>query len=390
MASDIQTSSVAFPSSSDLRERQITSSASELSYHIIEAGDIGRPLLILLHGFPELAYSWRKIMPSLAQAGYYVVAFDQRGYGQTVGWDGRPYDEVDLRTFVQTNLVRDVVVLAKALGYHEVYGIVGHDFGCVPASLCALIRPDMFRRVVVMSLPFLGTPSLPFATSAEEEAEIAQKDSQPDIHVELAGLPQPKKHYRWYYSSSPADKEMSQTSGLKDFLRGYFHLKSADANSDPQPITATTAQELNKLPSYYVMPLHLGMRDTVSRAMTADETANMQSRCQRWLPDSDLQIYVDTFKRTGFQGGLNWYRVSTDPALQKDLDIYSGKKIEVPCLYISGVKDWLLHQIPNGVEKMKQACTRFCGPIMVEGAGHWVQQEQPGKVAEALLRFLED
>lgn len=240
-----------------------------------------------------------------------------------------------------------------------------------------------------MGLPFLGTAALPHETNAEE-AEISQEVLQPDIHEELVRLPQPKKHYRWYYSSSSANEEMSQPSGLKDFLRGYFHLKSADANSDPQPIAALTAQELDKLPLYYIMPLHLGMRDTVSQAMTPEEIANMQSSCQRWFTDSDLQVYVDAFKRTGFQGGLNWYRVSTDPAMQKDLDIYSGKKIEVPCLYIVGVKDWLLHQIPNAIEQMKQACTQLYGPIMVEGAGHWLQQEQPEKVVEELLRFLKD
>ncbi|KAI4169518.1 MAG: hypothetical protein LQ343_005658 [Gyalolechia ehrenbergii] len=327
-------------------------------------------------------------MPSLAQAGYYVVAFDQRGYGQTVRWDNRPYNEADLRTFAQTNLVRDVIVLAKILGYHEVDCIVGHDFGCVPASLCALIRPDMFKRVVVMGLPFLGTPALPFAINGEEQAEASQDVSQPDLHKELARLPHPKKHYRWYYSTPTADTEMSPPSGLKDFLRGYFHLKSADAHNDPQPIAESTAQELDKLPPYYIMPLHLGMRDTISQAMTPEETSNMESRCQRWLPDSDLQLYVDAFERTGFQGGLNWYRVSTNPALQKDLDIYAGKKIEVPCMYMVGRKDWLLHQTPNAVERMKQACTQFFGPVMVEGAGHWVQQEQPEKVAEEVLRFL--
>ncbi|KAL8940664.1 MAG: hypothetical protein Q9211_002169 [Gyalolechia sp. 1 TL-2023] len=302
MTPNIEISTALFPSSSNLRERQITSSASELSYHLIEAGDKGRPLLILLHGFPELAYSWRKIMPSLAQAGYYVVAFDQRGYGQTAGWDTRPYHDVDLRTFALTNLVRDVIVLAKILGYHEVDCIVGHDFGCVPTSLCALIRPDMFKRAVVMGLPFLGTPALPFKPNPDEEAEASRNNLQPDLHDELARLPYPKKHYRWYYSSPSADTEMSPPSGLKAFLRGYFHLKSADARNDPQPIAASTARELDKLPPYYIMPLQLGMRDTISQAMTPDETSNMESRCQRWLPDSDLQVYIESFERTGFRG----------------------------------------------------------------------------------------
>lgn len=327
-------------------------------------------------------------MPSLAQAGYYVVAFDQRGYGRTTGWDTRPFHEVDIKTFVMTNLVRDVIILVNQLGYHEVECVVGHDFGCVPASWCALIRPDMFRNVVLIGHPFLGTPALPFDTGPGEEAVASRQEPQPDLHAQLAKLPRPKKHYRWYYSSLDAAAEMSQGSGLKDFLRGYFHLKSADAYNNPQPIAALTAQELDKLPPYYIMPLHLGMRETIAEAMTPDERSRVDRKCQRWLPDADLQVYVDEFARTGFQGGLNWYRVSTDPALQQDLDIYAGKKLEVPCLYMVGTKYWLLHQTPNPLERMKKACTKLHGPVMVEGAGHWVQQEQPQKVVEQVLQFL--
>ncbi|KAL8716328.1 MAG: hypothetical protein Q9220_000233 [cf. Caloplaca sp. 1 TL-2023] len=370
------------PSLSGLKERQVTSVASDLSYHIIEAGKSDSPLLLLLHGFPELAYSWRKIMPSIAAAGYHVVAFDQRGYGRTTGWDTRPFHDVALSTFAPLNLVRDAIVLVNALGYNEVNCVVGHDFGCVPASLCALVRPDMFKRVVLMGHPFFGTPSLP------REAATSYGEPQSDLHEQLAKLPQPKKHYRWYYSTPSAAAEMSPPESLKSFLHGYFHLKSADAYNSPQPISAMTAEELDRLPPYYIMPLHLGMRDTVTQAMTSQEQQNMHSACQRWLPDSDLQVYVDEFARTGFQGGLNWYRVSTDPALQKDLDVFAGKKMEVPCLYLVGTKDWLLHQTPNPIERMREACTQFHGPVMVEGAGHWVQQEQPERVAEEVLRFL--
>ncbi|KAL8806358.1 MAG: hypothetical protein Q9182_001388 [Xanthomendoza sp. 2 TL-2023] len=378
------------PLPSGLQARQIDSSASTLSYHIIEAGDRGSPLLILLHGFPELAYSWRKIMPSLAAAGYYAVAFDQRGYGRTKGWDARPFHHVDLKTFAQTSLVRDVIILANRLGYQKVNAVIGHDFGCVPASLCALARPDMFGRVILMGHPFFGIPAFAIDASPREEEAAAQKVPQLDIHEELAKLPQPKKHYRWYYSTASASDDMSPPSGLQDFLRGYFHLKSADAHNDPQPIGTTTALELDKLPHYYIMPLHVGMRDTIAQSMTSEEQSNMLERSQRWLPDSDLQVYVDEFARTTFQGGLNWYRVTTDPALQRDLDIFAGKKMVVPCLFMAGTKDWLLHQTPNSLERMKEACTNFHGPIMVEGAGHWVQQEQPDKVAEEILKFLKE
>jgi len=121
----------------------------DLTYHILEAGfspSPPKPLILLLHGFPELAYSWRKIMPSLASAGHYVVAYDQRGYGRTSGWDTRPFSDVALDSFRFTSIVADAVRLVYALGYTEVKCIIGHDFGAVGASLCALIRPDVFKR----------------------------------------------------------------------------------------------------------------------------------------------------------------------------------------------------------------------------------------------------
>src|SRR5215475_2973609 len=116
-----------------------------LMVHILEAGfeTPGRPCLLLLHGFPELAYSWRKVMLPLAAAGYHVVAPDLRGYGRTTGWDA-DYDS-DLGSFRMLNIVRDIVGLVSALGYRSVAGVVGHDYGSPVAGWCALVRPDIFR-----------------------------------------------------------------------------------------------------------------------------------------------------------------------------------------------------------------------------------------------------
>lgn len=372
------------PLPAGLHERHITSSASDLSYHIIESGSKGAPIIILLHGFPELAYSWRRIMPVLARAGFYVVAFDQRGYGRTTGWDTSSFERVDLRTFTQTNLVRDVIVLVQRLGYHEVECIVGHDFGCVPASLAALSRPDIFRKVVLLGHPFLGSPKLPFDVAPEEEGLLAKGD----LHEELRQLNPPRKHYRWYYSTAEANREMSPEKGLSEFMRGYFHLKSADAHNNPRPIKEMNAKELAILPHYYVMPLELGMRDTIAQDMTEEENKKMRERSQLWLSDTDLNVYVNEFGRTGFQGGLNWYRVMTNPELQKDVDIFAGKKIEVPLLYITGAKDWLVYQHPGSIDKMRQACSDLRGVKWIEDAGHWVQQEQAEVVVEEVLKFL--
>src|SRR3954470_262993 len=148
-----------------------------LRMHVLEAGfeTKGRPCLLLLHGFPELAFSWRKVMPALAAAGYHVLAADQRGYGRTTGWDA-DYDG-DLASFRLPNLVRDALGLASAFGYRTVDAVIGHDFGSSVASGCALIRPDLFRSVMMMSAPFAGPPQLPFNT-ADAPAKPAKENSK--------------------------------------------------------------------------------------------------------------------------------------------------------------------------------------------------------------------
>src|ERR1041385_533283 len=131
-----------------------------LDVHVLEAGfeAKGRPAVLLLHGLPELACSWRKVMPALAAAGYHVLAPDQRGYGRTTGWTA-DYDG-DLTPFSLLNLVRDALSLVSAFGYKQV-DLAGHDFGSPVAAWCALIRPDVFRSVTLMSAPFGGAPPLP-------------------------------------------------------------------------------------------------------------------------------------------------------------------------------------------------------------------------------------
>src|SRR5438105_13595682 len=135
-----------------------------LAMHVLEAGfeTPGRPCVLLLHGFPELAYSWRKVMLPLAAAEFHVVAPDQRGYGRTTGWDSS-YDG-DLGSFRIFNLVLDVLSLVSALGYRSVAAAIGHDFGSHVAANCAMIRPDVFASVALMSAPYGGPPALPFNT----------------------------------------------------------------------------------------------------------------------------------------------------------------------------------------------------------------------------------
>jgi pimeloyl-ACP methyl ester carboxylesterase len=179
-----------------------------LTMRVLEAGFEAQncPCVLLLHGFPELAYSWRKVMLPLAAAGYHVVAPDQRGYGQTTGWDG-DYDG-DVGSFRLLNIVRDALALVSALGYRSVAAVVGHDFGSPVAACCALIRPDVFQSVVLMSAPFGGPPPLPFDTANLAIGATAGDAPGSRIHGDLAALNPPRKHYQWYYSSRVADHDM--------------------------------------------------------------------------------------------------------------------------------------------------------------------------------------
>jgi pimeloyl-ACP methyl ester carboxylesterase len=354
-----------------------------LRMHVLEAGfeTKGRPCMLLLHGFPELAYSWRKVMPALAAAGYHVIAPDQRGYGRTTGWDA-DYDG-DLNSFRLLNLVRDALGLLSAFGHASVATVVGHDFGSPVAAWCALLRPDVFRSVALMSAPFAGPPALPFNTADTSPA----REVEDPVHRELAALPRPRKHYQWYYSTREANADMARApQGVHDFLRAYYHHKSADwPGNTPYPLKGWTAGELAKLPTYYVMDLDKGMAETVAEEMPS---AAQIAAC-RWLPDQELSFYSAEYARTGFQGGLQWYRCGTSGAFSAELQTFSGRSIDVPSCFISGRHDWGVYQRPGAIEAMQDtACTRLLGCHLIDGAGHWVQQEQPEQVNRLLLQFL--
>jgi pimeloyl-ACP methyl ester carboxylesterase len=358
-----------------------------LRMHVLEAGfePRGRPCLLLLHGFPELAYSWRKVMVPLAEAGYHVVAPDQRGYGLTTGWDG-DYDG-DVGSFRMLNLVRDAIGLVHALGYRRVGAVIGHDFGSPVAAWCALVRPDVFPAVALMSAPFAGTPALPFDTADGKAAAPATGIFGAIPHEALAALPRPRKHYQWYYSTRPADADMRDCpQGIHAFLRAYYHVKSADwpANK-PEPLRSWGAEEFAKLPTYYIMDLDKNMAETVA----PDMPSAAQIAACRWLPDAELAVYSEAFGRTGFQGGLNWYRCATAPRYAAELQVFSGRTIDVPSIFIAGASDWGPLQKPGDLDKMQSsACTRMLGCHFVDGAGHWVQQEQPVETTRLLLDFL--
>ena len=376
------------PLPAGIRSR-VVAGVNGLSMHLLEAGfeSAGRPCVLLLHGFPELAYSWRRVMPALAAAGYHVLAPDQRGYGRTTG-QSTDYD-TDLRPFSMPVLARDALALLHAFGHARVAAVVGHDFGSSVAAWCALMRPDVFRRVVLMSAPFAGPPGLPFDVadhSNEADPAVRPAAQVNAVLEELARLPRPRKHYQWYYSTREANADMRDApQGLADFLRAYYHVKSADWKANqPHRLKAWSAAELALLPTYYVMDAGRTMAENVAPDMPS---AAEVSACG-WLPDAELAVYTAEYARTGFQGGLNWYRSRISGLYNADMQLYAGATIDVPALFIAGKSDWGIYQKPGDIETMQEhACSKFVGLELIDDAGHWVQQEQSHAVSERLLDF---
>ncbi len=357
--------------------------AQGLHMHYLEAGyaeDVtDKPLLLLLHGFPELAYSWRHQLPVLAAAGYHVVAPDQRGYGRTTGGDDR-FDG-DWQASHMLQLVDDAVALIHALGHTQVACVIGHDFGSPVAAWCALTRPDVFQAVVMMSAPFAGPPPSTDALTVHQQIT--------EVVHGLGDLQPPRQHYQWYYSGPQANGDMWHApQGLQAFLRAYYHVKSADwAPNLPYPLAGWTPQAWAELPDYYIM----GANDTMAEAVAPFMPSAKHIADCPWLPDSELAVYVGEYQRTGFQGGLQWYRCGTDAGIFAQLgQQWGGKTIDVPSAFIAGASDWGVYQMPGAYEAMQ---TKACGKMrlcqLIPHAGHWVQQEQPLEVNRLLLSFLD-
>src|SRR5712664_1943945 len=372
-----------------IRSRAVAN-VNGMTVHVLEAGfeESGRPVVLLLHGFPELAYSWRKVMLPLAAAGYHVIAPDQRGYGRTIGWDDS-YD-ADADPFRILIMTRDAIGLVYALGHRSVAMVVGHDAGAPVASWSALIRPDIFRSLTIMSSPFEGAPALLFDTA--NGAPLPRPAVTDDeLDAELAKLNPPRKYYQNYQRTRGANDDMLHApQGLHDFFRAYIFCKSADyKGNNPHPLKARTAQEMAQIPNYYVMERDKGMAANVAPFMpSAAEIANC-----KWLTEADVDVYAAEYGRTAFTGALQGYRVrrGSDPKSIGEMLTFSGRTIDVPSMYIAGKSDWGVYQTPGAVDKMqKSACTHMVGFHLLDGAGHWVQQEQPEQVSTRLVAFLRE
>jgi pimeloyl-ACP methyl ester carboxylesterase len=302
-----------------------------------------------------------------------------RGYGLTAQLPVKFED--DLVPYADFSLVADIIGLTRALGHERVACVVGHDWGAPTAQWCALTRPDVFRSVVSMSNPFYESPKLPLDTADHPRASLPRADLEKD----LAALPRPRKYYVWYYATRAANEDMWHApQGVHDLLRAWYHFKSADWKGNrPFALKARTAAEMAKMPTYYVMDLDKGVAETMAAAMPSSEEI---AAC-RWMTEPDLAVYATEYTRTGFQGGLNLYRIVMG---QYDLldDAFAGRKIDVPALYIGGAQDWGVRQSPGAFERMSQACTQLRGIHLIDGAGHSIPEEQPQAVNGLLLAFL--
>jgi pimeloyl-ACP methyl ester carboxylesterase len=302
-----------------------------IKIHIAEAG--AGPLVLLCHGFPESWYSWRHQIEALSEAGYHVVAPDMRGYGQT----DRPQAIDNYSLF---HLVGDMVGLVNAISDKPAV-VIGHDWGGPVAWHCALFRPDRFRAVAGLSVPFRQRgPAAPTSVMPQTDSEI---------------------FYQLYFQpEGVAEKELEQ-----DIRRTMRLVLAGRADKDSPPIKSMVPRQGG----------WLGSRP-------------LPSSLPNWITEADIDFYVTEFERTGFRGGLNWYRnVDRNWELMAP---WSGAKVTVPALYLAGEQD-LVVKFPGMdqlIANLKQFVPQLQRTIILPDCGHWTQQEKAVEVNSALITFL--
>ena len=302
---------------------------------VLEAGD--GPLVLLIHGFPELALSWRDQIAALAQAGYHAVAPDMRGYGGSPGPD--PRDGYSI-----LHLVGDMVDLVRALGQTHCV-VIGHDWGAAVAWHCALMRPDMFRAVAGLSVPF-----------------------QP----RRAGGP-----------PIPAMAAISKRAGLGDLYISRFQADDAHAIFDADPATA-----LRKCFYGYdgATPTQRQSTGFIPAGENMLSVVPEDATLPPWMSETHFAEYVSAFSAFGFKGPIDWYRCLD---LNWSLTAYlQDRRIDQPSLFIVGERDPVRNY--SGKHEAEQTfwLTDLRGQIVLPGAGHWIQQERPDEVNAALLKFI--
>lgn len=321
----------------ELKHRFIETNAIRM--HIAECG--AGPLVVLCHGFPESWYSWRHQLEALARAGFHAVAPDMRGYGQT----DRP---AAVEQYTLLHLVGDMVGLLDALGAESAV-VAGHDWGAPVAWHCALLRPDLFRAVIGLSVPFWSRFPAP-PTSVMPQTEDAL-------------------FYQLYFQA-PGVAEAEFERDVRRSIRSLLYSASGDA---PRSDAGAPGAEVGMVPRQGGFLSHLV------------DPASLPP----WLREADVNFYVDQFTRSGFRGGLNWYR-----NIDRNWELlapFAGSRVNVPGLYIAGDRDLVVRF--RGMEQIIASLAYFVpqlrGKVMLPGCGHWTQQERAHEVNEAMIDFLQ-
>lgn len=321
---------------SGLKHRIIETNGIKM--HITEQGE--GPLVLLLHGFPEIWYSWRHQISVLAEEGYHVVAPDLRGFGDT----DQPKD-IDQYTIL--HLVGDIVGLLDALN-EETAVIVGNDWGATIAWNAALLRPDRFRGIAALTVPMMPQPPVPPTTV------FPQND---------------KELFYTLYFQSPGVAEKEFEKDIHFTLHNLFYSASGDAG--PREANDGTPNPFSMVSRDHGLLSALPMPKVTS-----------------WVKEKDLEIYTEAFTKTGFRGGLNYYR-----NLDKNrelLSCFNDMKVIIPALFIVGSRDvglsipgmdQIISEMPNLVPNIRQT-------IFLQDCGHWAQQEKPEEVSTAIISFL--
>ena len=303
--------------------------------HCVEAGE--GPLVLLVHGFPESWYSYRHQLVALAAAGYRAVAIDVRGYGRSSA-------PTAIDAYRMIMKVRDNVELVHALGETQAV-VVGHDWGAPIAWNSALLRPDVFRAVAGLSVPWAPPgdhkPSEVFRTMAGAE----------EFYIE--------------YFQQPGRAEAEIEADVRRWLLGFYFSASGDAPlRDPSTGTMATIAHGAKMIDRFSFPQQL----------------------PAWLTQDDLDMYVGEFERTGFSGGLNRYR-NVDRDWQ-DLSTFRNLPIDVPALFIGGDRDGPTIWGAASFERFATTLPKLYKSVVLPGCGHWTQQERPDQVNALLIEFL--
>ena len=300
--------------------------------HYAEHGE--GPMVLLCHGFPESWYSWRHQLRALGDAGFHAVAPDMRGYGQT----DRP-KEIEAYDIFQ--LTGDLVGLVNAVGGGAPAVIVGHDWGAWVTQDAALFRPDLFRAVALLSVPFL--PREPISPTAWEQQKY------------------PGKIFYQQIFRSPGTEQIFEANVRESIVGGLY-----SASGEP--------------PVEERWKFAIDPKDMASLAAPP-------SKKPSFVTDEDIEFFVNEFKRSGFAGGLNYYRnVDRNWALTSFLD---GAKLPQPTLFLAGDRDGVLGFWGEEVDAMERNVPNLVKKVILPGAGHWTQQERPAEVNRLLLEFLQ-